>query len=378
MRTISPFLKIDPSTVPRAAIQQISRAQEQAFYLAASAARLDSDNPMFGIMNWAHAYFHENEDPKKSELQWLHTEKARLGPSDAQRAYIEKADVVAVYLSTRTMGHADKHALSLLFYPRAKLYTVLNPWGAGGSEEVLRNIADEVASHEDVVHPLLRLCKPFALSSGHAWVEDVQDTLEDPKPAPEKPAAEVAPASERGALEEALVEAGPTATKVEVGFEGLCVSITSLAVWLSVRLSFPHPLLLIGAVIELIARKRVDRAALMVSFMGFLAKRALIMADDSRVNPKGPEAAVLATLRTRISEPLEEAAAESAAGGTPSLGPSAAELGGGKRKGQNAPRTSKSPRKHSPARATRSPLKRKARSPAKHKRSPARAQKNRL
>jgi hypothetical protein len=138
------------------------------------------------------------------------------------------------------------HTCALLFYPKASLYTILDPEGAVNSlflTDLSSTIIQKVLGRGEL--KALQACEPFALLPHEQIGYSLQGVLEDP----------------------VTVE-----SKKCIGFSGICQTVVPLALYATIRMEFTHPLLVGGAITYLLDQGKLDRVQLLVGFMSTLGK----------------------------------------------------------------------------------------------------------
>jgi len=146
------------------------------------------------------------------------------------------------------------HACALIFYPKAGLYTIVDPNGLFASEIFINSSKKSIESmlQRDEVKSLSH-CKAFILFPNENLGFDLQAELEDPTTAEEDDSS-----AEKMCL---------------IGFNGICQTVTPLALYTTIKMNFTHPLIVGGAITTLIKNKKLDRAKLLLGFMSTISKK---------------------------------------------------------------------------------------------------------
>lgn len=156
----------------------------------------------------------------------------------------DKKKDVCFYLGYKNNGHA----CALIFYPQAGLYTIVDPNGLFASEILidLSKKSIETMLQRDEVKSLSH-CKAFIIFPNKEIGYNLQSELEDPETA----------SAEKLCL---------------IGFNGICQTVTPLAVYTTIKMNYTHPLIVGGAITSLIKNKKLDRAKLLLGFMSTISK----------------------------------------------------------------------------------------------------------
>jgi hypothetical protein len=207
---------------------------------------------------------YEHKDQLRSEGKLLESFEWMTGPSSAKiQPCLASSDIVIIELTVNKYVpcsendildgcekgvHESAHTCALLFYPKASLYTILDPQGSVSSllmTDLSSTIIQQVLRRSELT--ALALCEPFALVPHDEIGFSLQGVLEDP--------------------------ISNSMNKNCIGFNGICQTVVPLALYATIQMEFTHPLLVGGAITYLLDQGKLDRVKLLLGFMSRLGKR---------------------------------------------------------------------------------------------------------